>query len=1484
MEPQSFTQIRTWRGSQDQAFEELCYQLRDPTPPGAELIKTGSPDGGLEWYVKHRNGIEWGWQAKFSTDIDSLLKLMEVSLRTVIKKRPRCRRLTFCIPIDLSDQPAAGKRKGARQKFEDRKKQWRKRISGADRVTIELWGEGALLQRLNGHPNQRGISWFFWDQEIFTREWCEKRLAVTVQAAGERYTPELHVDLPVAFSLEGLAQRKTFWQSYRRHRERVAKLAKRVHPRRRAGLGVTPQLRNLSRAVDSLESVATSPGFPRTAILTEARTASEACADAPPRRPDARPRRNKTSSKASKDQEKRALRYDLDRLADALFALEEFLESPAAAAADDHALLVIGEAGQGKTHLFCDAGKGAIESSQPAVVLLAGQFPGKDPWSAIARQLGLGDIGSEALLGAMEAAGEASDRQFLLFIDALNEADDPGAWQKELPALLAELAANPRISVALSIRSSFLPVVLPPEGLTGIAEVEHPGFQGRELEATERFFDHFRLQQPRIPLLTPEFTNPLFLKLYCEGLQGLGLSSPPAGEAHISDVFGRYLDWKEKRIVQVLKVDPASTPVAKALSAFSDKMVAEGAGHLSYDEGSEVINSFAPSATEWPKTLLGQLLAEGILTAEIAWNSRQQDYERVLRFTYQRFGDFRAVGALLGSLASEHALRSALAPGQPLRSAVMAAPAGWIEALSVVLPERFNLELLDAANWRLKVLRRHMWDRALIRSITSRRPDAVTHRSQELLGAAQRRSPELSEAVLGALLAAAPNPDHPLNADYLHGRLMEFSLPDRDQAWSMPTYFVLNGGGPLDRIIRWAARGRGEDTPDDVALLAAMAMAWVFTSPNRRLRDYATKALSQFLAPRVDVLIKLLERFQGVNDPYVMERLIIVAHGAVLLKGRDDPQAARRVADVARTVALADDQVPNMNTRDAVRGIWEWCSRHGLASPSEYDRVKPPYGSAPPDKPRTKKQLERAYDRLTRTRKGHHVRSDYASLFMSLFDLGDFGRYVAGSKLSHFTRYPLEKPKPKARQPRRRVDKKKWAALIETLSPEQAERLAAEDSIFGLDADLSDDQRRLLFQAVNPPAPRNNKAEYPAELANRWIFERVLSLGWTPEAFDEWEQLYAGERAGRSGHKRERFGKKYQWIALHELIARVADNFHMKADWGPSDVTYEGPWQFFGRDIDPTLPPPGRTRTSDGDFSFEPTFPPDDRNSWWVPLGPSFGVDDPQPPDDWASQTADIPRLEDLVKRTAPDEKSWVVLQAYYNWDEERDGEGDIQRSQRRNMWSHIKSWLVESSDRGKVVKLLRPRSLMNNWMPEGHERTDASYLAEMPWAESTREYPIEWEEIEPREPTPQPSGLSVYPTWMQYLWEGNVQDCSINDGVHVMLPAPLLFDRLDLQRDSDGRKWTDEKGNLVAQYRESDVDRHSALLIQGLWLTKVLQEEGWSLVVGWLGEKQLFGGGRFSPSLIGSWTEMNGVASFDGVKWQFPKPRFNKREVARQD
>jgi len=53
-------------------------------------------------------------------------------------------------------------------------------------------------------------------------------------------------------------------------------------------------------------------------------------------------------------------------------------------------------------------------------------------------------------------------------------------------------------------------------------------------------------------------------------------------------------------------------------------------------------------------------------------------------------------------------------------------------------------------------------------------------------------------------------------------------------------------------------------------------------------------------------------------------------------------------------------------------------------------------------------------------------------------------------------------------------------------------------------------------------------------------------------------------------NKMERIGKKYQWIAMHNILARISD-VHQIESWDKGIVPYEGAWNPYIRDFDPTL-------------------------------------------------------------------------------------------------------------------------------------------------------------------------------------------------------------------------------------------------------------------------------------------------------------------------
>lgn len=312
------------------------------------------------------------------------------------------------------------------------------------------------MERL-ARPEHRGRAWFFWDQEVFGPEWCRTRLDVTVRAAGDRYTPSLNIELPVAFSLEGLGRSTVFLGRYRRRRGAFLKPARRVSDGHYTGLGVTRELAALTRALEAAEVALRKDGvvagrFERAAMFEAVAACRDLVWAAYPKR--------ETEGRSREGERTSYLRHALERLGQHVAELAEFLDSAAAHAAQDGSLLVTGGAGQGKTHLFCDAGQRALDGGRPAAVLLGQTFTGTRVFSDLAERLGLAARGATEMLGAMAAAGEASGVPFLLLIDALNDSGDPRAWRDELPILLAEIAQyEPWIALGVSVRSSYLDLI-----------------------------------------------------------------------------------------------------------------------------------------------------------------------------------------------------------------------------------------------------------------------------------------------------------------------------------------------------------------------------------------------------------------------------------------------------------------------------------------------------------------------------------------------------------------------------------------------------------------------------------------------------------------------------------------------------------------------------------------------------------------------------------------------------------------------------------------------------------------------------------------------------------------------------------------------------------------------------------------------------------------------------------------------------------------
>jgi hypothetical protein len=204
-----WSNLRTWDGSQNRAFELLCGQLAatELVPEGSTFVSNAPPDAGVECYWCLPTGDEWAWQAKFFRDPleDSQWKQMDESVIRALEKHPRLTRYTFCLPQDRED-PRIPKQQWLMDKWNVHIDKW-KRLAQQHNIKVEFpfWGEFEILNRLS-QETHAGRFYFWFKGEYLHKQWFEKHIEVVKSNAGPRYSPELSIDLPIANLFDGLGR------------------------------------------------------------------------------------------------------------------------------------------------------------------------------------------------------------------------------------------------------------------------------------------------------------------------------------------------------------------------------------------------------------------------------------------------------------------------------------------------------------------------------------------------------------------------------------------------------------------------------------------------------------------------------------------------------------------------------------------------------------------------------------------------------------------------------------------------------------------------------------------------------------------------------------------------------------------------------------------------------------------------------------------------------------------------------------------------------------------------------------------------------------------------------------------------------------------------------------------------------------------------------------------------------------------------------
>ena len=1000
--------LRPWGGSQHNGFEELCCQLAvcESVPQGSKFIRKGTPDGGVECYWIFPDGDEWGLQAKFFLSVgDNQWKQLDKSVKTFLEKHPRMVRYTICIPLDRED-PRIDEQDWFMDKWNQQVEKWEEWAQQKGRtIKFIYWGEHEICERLS-REEHRGRYLFWFNKEHFSQHWFKTRLDEAVGNAATRYTPELNVELPVAQLFDGLGRTQAFFDRIKTIRGEIKRSLSKVgnaksnEQTKVVEANFKEKNTQLLRKLDELDVV----GVDKIDFDTINDLALELDSVTDEYIHVLRRIKSETKESYQSNYDYRLHELNKLKLVRNIYSLTSLLRSNQALLVNVSALLLLGKAGMGKTHLLCDIAKNRIKSQLPTVLLLGEQFNATEPWSQIISRLGL-SCSREEFLGALNSAGQARQSKALIIIDALNEGEGKKLWKKYLAGMFATLSNYPWISIAVSVRTPYKDVVIP-DGLdsTKLIEETHYGFAQHEYQATKTFFDHFGIKRPSIPLLNPEFQNPLFLKLFCTGLKNRGMTEVPKGFQGITFVFNFLIDSVNEKLAQeeYLDFDPKSEIVVRAIIKLAELMAQGNKQWLDREQAQSAVNDFLPS-TSYHNSLFRHLLTEGLL-AEDRFYRGEDLWQEGIRFTYERLSDHLIVKYLLDKYLDLTNPSEAFLPEQPIGKLIKNSydeNHGLLEALSIQIPELIKKELVEIVP---QYANSFVFIASFIESLLWRKHNSITEATDKYINDYILSNEISKRQLFNVFLTISTNIDHPYNADFLHNHLKEFKLAERDAWWSVFIYYEYREHEAVDSLVDWAWSPEDKSHIDDEAIrLCAVALSWFLTTSHRFLRDRATKALVSILTPRIYLLRQIIPNFLDVNDLYVLERLFAVAYGCAM-RSTDYNAVAELAKDVYGWIFEEDQPVAHILLRCYARGVIEIALNNNSELDIDVNKVRPPYNSDWLDYIPTEQDLE------PYMRKNYEIGTNpgLGDIEHSVLGDGDFANCIIGTNLSFaWTSQPL---------------------------------------------------------------------------------------------------------------------------------------------------------------------------------------------------------------------------------------------------------------------------------------------------------------------------------------------------------------------------------------------------------------------------------------------------------------------------------------------
>lgn len=558
------------------------------------------------------------------------------------------------------------------------------------------------------------------------------------------------------------------------------------------------------------------------------------------------------------------------------------------------------KAGCGKTHLLCTT-CGEIVNQKHVYLLFGADFKrNDDPVAVICDYYGWDTDGLAKLSAKLE------NGKFATFvIDALNEGEGTHFWETYIESLKDEFNKYDNLKLLVSIRNTNGTDNL----ITKFESWESIELSGHEdtLDAIEKSFDKYDIKLNAKDFVSVnEFNNPLFLSIFCKSYRML---TPQERKNPKRDViYKRYLKVRNIDVSEIAEEDPKRDVTTRYLTALSKSSVNNyRCGDIPREQARKMANRICYYRT-WRNSLLRAALHECLLMEYSVF-----DYGDRVGFEFDSMGDYMRSLSLLQSKKDEKDIVAYLAKNLSYFKSNWNHPDfdHYHNFLKIFLSQ-WNPQ---PEVWNMKEFRNGVLSDSLIDSMEYRDMDSEEN--------------TLPDDVVLSALYHIRNFAHPENVivnfgiyapslmDKVHGYLKGLSINVRDLVWSAELNMKYARGlfEQHLREIDWY----GKTYPWAAILL----YTWLLASSYHVIRKVAIRRLKALFDVNPELIVKSINYFHDVNDPYVVEGLYCAIYGNILKQHNSD--LAKSVAEeLYKLYAMQDSDWPrNLLVRQWVCSIFQ---------------------------------------------------------------------------------------------------------------------------------------------------------------------------------------------------------------------------------------------------------------------------------------------------------------------------------------------------------------------------------------------------------------------------------------------------------------------------------------------------------------------------------------------------------------------------------